>query len=361
MKQPQNKPRGRELGLAFPGQPGPNNAITDVPGVMVGYSTVTGENVQTGVTAILPRGKTAPPAYVWAGQHTLNGNGEMTGCHWIHDAGYFISPICITNTHSVGMAHHGVLKWMVEHYPDFFTGKHNFVMPVIAETYDGVINDINGLHITEAHVMEALNSARSGPIEEGNVGGGNGMITYEFKGGTGTASRKIKLPDKSYTLGVLVQSNFGAREDLTVLGVPVGQRLTEYTVHEQMREKEFGSIIVVIATDLPLIPSQLNRIAKRASLGIGRTGTIGGHSSGDIFLAFSTANAMTEIDSKTSTRQLEMLDDNYLNDAYRATRDAVEEAIINAMLAAQTSTSYRPEGMIIKAIDHPSLMRLMLP
>lgn len=353
------KPRGRELGLNFPGTPGPHNAITDVPGVTVGYCTIDdGRRVKTGVTAIHPRPVDQEPAYVWAGQHTLNGNGEMTGCHWIHDAGYFVSPICITNTHSVGMAHHGVIKWMVNQYPDFFATRYNFVMPVIGETYDGVINDINGQHVEENDVLEALNAATSGPIAEGNVGGGNGMITYEFKGGTGTSSRKLPIEGKDYTLGVLVQSNFGAREDLTVLGVPVGQHLTENTVHRQLKEKEFGSIIVIIATDAPLIPSQLNRVAKRATLGLARTGTIGGHGSGDIFLAFSTANAMP-LGVDDPIRPMEVLDDKEINHVYRAARDAVEESIINAMLAAETSTSFRPEGMTISAIDHRALMEII--
>jgi len=355
--------RGREMGLNFPGEKGPHNAITDVPEVTVGFSSVTQNEfvpkIQTGVTAIHPRGLTVTPAYVWAGQHTLNGNGEMTGCHWIHDAGYFISPICITNTHSVGMAHHATIKWMIEQYPDFFHRQHRFAMPVIAETFDGILNDINGLHIKEEHVMEALNSASTGPVEEGNVGGGNGMITYEFKGGTGTSSRVIDIEGENYTVGVLVQSNFGSREDLSILGVPVGQHLTEDKVYEKCRVKELGSIIVIIATDAPLIPTQLTRIAKRASLGIARTGTIGGNSSGDIFLAFTTANAWDPTQQKTPTMTMEVLGDQHLDVIYRAARDAVEESIINAMIAGKTSQAFKPESMVIKAIDHQRLMRIM--
>ena len=359
--------RARSLGLNFPGTTGPHNAITDVPGLKVGYTTLTqaadtanGQpKIQTGVTAILPRGHNPEPAYLWAGQHTLNGNGEMTGCHWIQDAGYFVSPICITNTHSVGAVHQGTVKWMVEHYPAFFQQQRNFVMPVVAETCDALLNDINGCHVQEQHVIDALNKATDGPIAEGNVGGGNGMTTYEFKGGTGTASRQLHIGDQPYHVGVLVQSNFGARQDLSVLGVPVGRHLTENTILDQLKQDEFGSIIVVIATDLPLIPPQLNRVAKRASLGIARTGTIGGHSSGDIFMAFSTANAMTPMASGEFIREQTMLDDSAIDLVYRAARDAVEESIINAMVAAQDAVAIRPEGMVVKAIDHSALMAVM--
>ena len=370
MKQAIKKQRARQLGLNFPGTPGPHNAITDVPHLQVGYCTLTDipqdrsrPKVQTGVTAILPRGAEAAPAYLWAGQHTFNGNGEMTGCHWIHDAGYFISPICITNTHSVGTVHQATLKWMIERYPDFFSQSRNFVMPVIAETYDGLLNDINGLHVKEEHVFTALNSATSGPVAEGNVGGGNGMITYEFKGGTGTSSRQITIDGGSYTVGVLMQSNFGIRADLNILGVPVGKYLTDDMFLTQLKLGEFGSIIVIIATDIPLIPSQLNRVAKRASLGIARTGTIGGHSSGDIFMAFSTANAMVQAPDagkgSAAIRSLNMLDDAYLDEVYRAVRDAVEESIINAMLAGETSGSYQYPGLTVTAIDYQALMEVM--
>lgn len=358
--------RARDLGLNFSGTPGQYNAITDVPGLKVGYSTINQAptadkpaKIQTGVTAILPRGHNPGAAYLWAGQHTLNGNGEMTGCHWIQDAGYFVSPICITNTHSVGTVHQATVKWMVDQYPDFFQQQRNFVMPVVAETCDAILNDINGCHVKEEHVFEALNQASDGPIQEGNVGGGNGMITYEFKGGTGTASRQITLGDKTYHLGVLVQSNFGARQDFTVLGVPVGEQLTADTIMAQLQQEEFGSIIVVIATDLPLLPSQLNRVAKRASLGIARTGTIGGHSSGDIFMAFSTANAMNQELVENGIRDLKMLDDEYINEAYRAARDAVEESIINSMVAGETSQAFKPEHLVVKAIDHQALKKVM--
>ena len=352
----------RILGINFPGETGPLNAITDVPGITVGFCNLDQKakpKIQTGVTALHPQGETNSPAYLWAGQHTLNGNGEMTGCQWIHDAGYFMGPICITNTHAVGMAHHATMKWMIKHYPDFFHNEHRFAMPVIAETFDGILNDINGLHIQEEHVFEALNSARSGPVAEGNTGGGNGMITYEFKGGTGTSSRLISIGDKTYTLGVLVQSNFGTREDLTIRGVPVGVHLTDNKVYEKSAVSELGSIIVIIATDAPLIPSQLTRIAERASLGLARTGTIGGHSSGDIYLAFTTANAWQPGQQTDPVMVMDVLGDHCLNEFYRATRDAVEESIINAMLAGEDSEAFRPKGLTVKAIDHQQLMALI--
>ena len=360
------KPRARQLGLNLPGTTGPHNAITDVPGITVGFCNIdqAGDSpgqpkIQTGVTAIHPQGNTDSPAYLWAGQHTLNGNGEMTGCQWIHDAGYFMGPICITNTHAVGTVHQAALRWMIEHYPDFFHSEHRFAMPVVAETFDGILNDINGLHVKEEHAFQALNSAQSGPVAEGNTGGGNGMITYEFKGGTGTSSREIIVEDKTYTLGVLVQSNFGAREDLTVLGVPVGQHLTDDKIYQKAAVQELGSIIVIIATDAPLTPPQLTRIAKRATLGLARTGTIGGHGSGDIYLAFTTANAWEPGKQTTSTTTMEVLGEHCLNDFYRAARDATEESIINAMVAGETSVAFRPEGAEVKAIDHEALINLM--
>ena len=363
-----NKPRARELGLPFRGTTGPCNAVTDVAGVEVGFSTIiqgkgegeSGPGVQTGVTAILPRGKAGPPSYVFAGLQALNGNGEMTGAHWIKDAGYFVSPICITNTHSVGVAHHATTKWFIEQHPDFFANKHRFIMPVIAETYDGVLNDINGQHVTETHVFEALNSAAPGPVAEGNVGGGAGMLTYEFKGGTGTSSRVIDIEGRQHTVGVLVQSNFGRREEFTVCGVPVGELMPEGTILEQLQEKEFGSIIVIVATDAPLIPSQLTRVAKRAGMGLARTGSFAANGSGDIFLAFSTANEAVDLSETTASRQIDMLDDRHLDPVYKAARDATEEAVINAMLAAETSTSVKPPGVTAHAIDHQRLLQAMI-
>ncbi len=365
------KPRARELGLPFDGTPGKFNAITDIQGVEVGFSTlIEGEGevvvgkgpVRTGVTTILPRGKSNRPGPVWAGQYDLNGNGEMTGTHWINEAGYFFGPICITNTHSVGMVHHGVVGWMVDQYRSLFQEDHFWGMPVVAETYDGLTNDICGRHVNEKHVFEALHTAMSGPVQEGNVGGGTGMITYEFKGGTGTSSRRINIVDKVYTVGVLVQSNFGKRKDFTLLGVPVGKHWPENAILTELIGHETGSIIVIIATDLPLIPIQLKRIAKRAAIGIGQTGTPGGHSSGDIFLAFSTANdvQMTGLMSK----QAAVYRHNYINDhhfdvIYGATVEAVEEAVINAMVAAESLTTVKPAGYTLSAIDHQRLKEIM--
>ena len=278
------KPRARDLGLPFPGTPGPFNAITDVPGVLVGFTTLTDPavNMRTGVTAILPRAETDSPRPVWAGFHTLNGNGEMTGVHWINDAGYFVGPICITNTHGIGAAHTGATEWMIATYAKHFREEHAWAMPIVAETYDGCLSDINAMFVKPHHAVAALNAAKSGPVAEGSTGGGNGMICYEFKGGTGTASRQVSIGGQTYTVGVLVQANFGIRPWLTVLGVPVGR---EMSAGWQPR-KETGSIIVIIATDAPLSDAILRQLAKRASIGIGRSGTPGGNNSGDIFLAF---------------------------------------------------------------------------
>jgi len=359
------KKRARDLGLPFPGQPGKNNAITDVPGVEVGYSTiiegegplVVGEGpIRTGVTAILPKGKRTKMSPIWAGQYSLNGNGEMTGTHWIKDGGYFLSPICITNTHSVGMTHHSLVKWMINHYSEEFEKEHLWAMPVVAETYDGVLNDINGLHVTERHVFEALDSAHTGPIEEGNVGGGTGMICYEFKGGTGTASRVVTIKEKDYHIGGLVQANHGIREWLTILGVPVGKHLPK---KDQTTVKERGSIIVIIGTDIPMLPHQLERVAKRAAIGIGRNGTPGGNNSGDIFLAFSVANDMDIHQTASEELSLNFINDELFDDIYLATVQVVEEAVVNALVAAESMTTLKPYGDEIEAIDHTQLVEIM--
>ena len=365
------KPRARDLGLPLDGRCGRHNAITDVPGVEVGYTTlmdgegavVVGEGpVRTGVTAILPRGKRARLSPVWAGHYCLNGNGEMTGSHWIDDAGYFMSPICLTNTHSVGIVHHATVGWMIQQHPDAFLQDHAWALPVVAETYDGLTNDICGQHITAEHTVEAINSARSGAIAEGNVGGGTGMTTYEFKGGTGTSSRVISLEDRDYVLGVLVQSNFGKRHDLRVLGVPVGRHYHENAVITELMQHDTGSIIAVVGTNLPALPTQLRRIAKRAALGIGRTGTSGGHYSGDIFLAFSTGN---DLDWPTFSAQqpqafeLDTINDHYFDRVYEATVQAVEEAVLNAILAAEPMSTVKPPGYRFDAIDHERLFEIM--
>ncbi len=360
----QQKKRGRELGLPFPGVTGRNNAITDVPGVEVGYSTlISGEGpadigkgpVRTGVTAILPRGKQTTMQPIWAGYYGLNGNGEMTGTHWINDGGYFLSPICITNTHAVGTAHHATTKWMINQYAEQFGKEHIWAMPVIAETYDGTLNDINGLHIKEEHVLQALQSAQSGPVAEGNVGGGTGMICYEFKGGTGTSSRAVEIAGEQYHIGSLVQANHGIRDWFTVLGVPVGKHLRD----NQLFESERGSIIAILATDIPMLPHQLTRLAKRAAIGISRSGTPGGNNSGDIFLAFSVANAMELHQISQTKLNMTFINDEAFDPIYEAACQAVDEAIINAMLAASDMTTVKPAGKVVSAINHDELVAVM--
>ena len=367
----EKKPRARDLGLPFDGVTGQHNAITDVPGVEVGFHTLKrGEGelqigkgpVLTGVTAILPRGKAEKNLPVWAGHFNLNGNGEMTGTHWINEAGYFASPICITNTHSVGLVHHATVGWMVEQYKSMFQDDHAWAMPVIAETYDGLTSDICGRHITEQDVLTALNGAESGPVAEGNVGGGAGMQTYEFKGGTGTASRVINIQGTTYTTAALVQSNFGVRHELNILGVPVGKHLTENALLTELVGHEQGSIIVIIATDAPMLPVQLQRLAKRGAIGIGRTGTSGGHYSGDIMLAFSTANQLefpNQNGQYPTSYKMELINDHFCEDIYSAAVQAVEEAVINAMIAAETVPTVKPPGYTLDAIDHDQLMELM--
>jgi D-aminopeptidase len=364
--------RARDLGLPFNGIPGVNNAITDVPGILVGFTTLNeprdklevGQGpIHTGVTAILPRGHRDSLAAIWAGHHNLNGNGELTGTHWIRDAGYFTSPICLTNTHSVGVAHQAAVRWMIESYPNEFVNNHGWALPVVGETYDGMANDICGMHVNEAHVLEALSGASSGPVAEGNVGGGTGMMTYEFKGGTGTASRIVELGQESYVIGALVQSNFGMRKDLTILGVPVGQEWPEDAPLTGSRLPETGSIIVVIGTDLPLLPSQLSRMAKRGALGIGRTGSPGGHYSGDIILAFSVANDIpfpgVMSGEQPGTHSLQFVNDHYLDLVYEGVVESVEEAVINAMVAAETLPIIKPAGQLLKSMDHGRLCDIM--
>ncbi len=345
-------PRARDLGLPFPGTPGLLNAITDVPGVAVGFCTLTdpSRKMRTGVTAILPRPGTKPQP-VWAGQYALNGNGEMTGTHWINDAGYFLGPILITNTHGVGAAHLGATRWMIGHYADYFAQHHAWAMPVVAETYDGVLNDINALHVQPDHAIAALDARSTGPVAEGSTGGGNGMIAYEFKGGTGTASRRIELGGKGYTVAALVQANHGIRPWLTILGKPVGKLMPEGALYSG----EMGSVIVIIATDAPLSGLALRQLAKRAAIGIGRGGTPGGNNSGDIFLAFSTANPgpMPQFAEALTSRQelnIELLDGLYL-----AAVQSIEEAVVNAMVAGEDVPTVKPEGMICRALNPEQL------
>jgi L-aminopeptidase/D-esterase-like protein len=360
------KPRGRQLGLPFTGRTGSNNAITDVAGIGVGFRTII-ENeprpgrerpTRTGVTAILPHMDSETPVPVYAGIHRFNGNGEMTGTHWIEDGGYFLGPVVITNTHGVGMAHHATIKWMIDRYASTYqTDDFLWIMPVIAETYDGALNDINGLHVSETDVRAALDSVSVGPVQEGNCGGGTGMITYGFKGGTGTSSRIVEFDGRSYTIGTLVQANHGQRDWLTISGVPIGQHMRDGTPQSQLQER--GSIIVVIATDLPLAPHQLKRLARRAAIGIGRNGTPGGNNSGDIFLAFSTANAHPMAHRASGHLSLEIVNDEPLDPVYMAAVDSVEEAVVNAMLAAEDMGGTPYDRFRIQAIPHERLAELI--
>ena len=302
--------------------------------------------MRTGVTAILPRPGTEPQP-VWAGIFALNGNGEMTGSHWINDAGYFLGPILITNTHGVGAAHLGATQWMIGHYADYFANEHAWAMPVVAETYDGVLNDINALHVQPEHAVAALNACASGPVAEGSTGGGNGMITYEFKGGTGTSSRRVRVGGHEYTVAALVQANHGIRPWLTILGRPIGRLMPEGSFYSA----EMGSIIVILATDAPLSGLSLRQLAKRAAIGIGRGGTPGGNNSGDIFLAISTANEgpMPQFCAPVMTKQ--ELNTEHLDPLYLAAVEAVEEAVVNALVAGESVETVKPSGHICTAID----------
>src|ERR1700737_1990955 len=338
------KPRARDLGVPFDGTPGPLNAITDVGGITVGHTTlISGEGklqigkgpVRTGVTAILPRGKDSMSNPVFAGWWSLNGNGEMTGTTWVDESGFLEGPVMITNTHSVGVVRDAVVQWRVAHGQPDPTG-YWWSLPVVAETWDGWLNDINGFHVKAEHAFHAIDSAKSGPVEEGNVGGGTGMICNEFKGGIGTASRKLTDKDGGFTVGVLVQCNYGVRKNLRIAGVPVGHEIPEDAAYAAapFGEVDRGSIIVVVATDAPLVAHQLKRLARRVSLGLGRTGSISGNGSGDIFIAFSTANAGASATDRVV--DLKMLPNEKLEPVFTATVEATEEAIINAMVAAET-------------------------
>ena len=357
--------RARDLGIPFDGEPGPLNSITDVAGVEVGFTTlIEGEGplkigvgpVRTGVTIIHPRGKDKTFDAVWAGRFSLNGNGEMTGVHWIDEAGAFSGPVAITNTHSVGLAHHGILRWLVRHKA-FNPETQLWMLPVSAETCDEYLNDINGQHVTEQHVLDACNNASGGPVAEGNVGGGTGMTCYEFKGGTGTASRRCMINGETYTTGVLVQANFGSRPDLNIRGVPIGRHLMDHTVWKtRSHAYAQGSIIAIAITDAPLMPTQLQRVARRIGLGVARTGTPGENGSGDIFLAMSTANQVSEAGDTIKTT-LRYLPNSELDPMFRATVEATEEAIINSLVAAETMTGQSDHT--VHAIDSQALQDLM--
>lgn len=365
--------RARDYGVPFDGKPGQFNAITDVPGVTVGEATiirgsgplVKGEGpVRTGVTAILPRGKDFDPVY--ANWYTLNGNGDMTGTHWITESGFLETPVLITNTGSVGTVRDAAWQWMDQrHYYTPFYKDYWYAYPVVAETYDGIFNDINGQHVTKPDVFGALDSARGGMVTEGGVGGGTGMMCYGFKGGTGTASRVLAAADGGYTVGVLVQCNHGSRGQLTIAGVPVGKALLDtlpYTIEGQSfglvqspPREETGSIIVVLATNAPLLPGQLKRLAQRIPLGVTRTGGIGGNGSGDIFIAFSTANPHAF--SNTENKEVVTLSNEKINPLLAATIEATEEAIVNALFAGQTMTGIN--GNTVHGLPKEAVVRLL--
>ncbi|WP_051332286.1 DmpA family aminopeptidase [Cucumibacter marinus] len=356
--------RARDLGIELEGTPGPFNAITDISDVAVGLKTIIEDTprpgrplpVRTGVTAIMPHHSARTPVPVWAGVHRFNGNGEMTGTHWIADGGYFLGPVVLTNTHAVGMAHHATVKWMLDRYAGTYDGsEHLWLMPVIAETYDGALNDINGLPVTETDVREALDTLQSGPVPEGSVGGGTGMIAYEFKAGTGTASRRVRVKGTDYTVGALVQANHGMRDWFNVQGVPVGKFMTDNLI----LERETGSIIVVIGTDAPLAPHQIKRLARRGSIGIGRNGTVGGNGSGDIFLAFSTANPKGPLHGEPAELDFTMMNDRYCDALYEAAVQCVEESVLNAMVAARDMGGTEADRFLVKAIDHNALRELL--
>ena len=353
----QTAQRARDLGVPFEGTPGPLNSITDVNGVEVGYRTlISGEGklqvgvgpVRTGVTAIFPRGKFAVDP-VFAGWFTENGNGEMTGTTWVEESGFLYGPVMITNTHSVGVVRDTVIDWQLKHgtpipLEDWWS------LPVVAETWDGELNDINGFHVKADDAIAAMQDAHPGPIAEGNVGGGTGMVCFEFKGGTGTSSRKLPENLGGYTVGVLVQCNFGVRHLLRIAGAPVG-----YEIPLDTHRSDIGSIIVVVATDAPLLPHQMKRIARRVTLGLGRLGSISGNDSGDIFIAFSTANAGAGLAQKSAN--VRMLANGLMDSLFEATVQATEEAVVNTMIAAKTMTGIN--GHKVEALPHDRLREVL--
>ena len=354
-------PRARDLGVPFEGTPGPLNAITDVQGVEVGHVTLNSGSgklvrgkgpVRTGVTAILPRGRNFQR--VFAAWTALNGNGEMTGAAWVEESGHLGTPILITNTHSVGTVRDAVIEWNANRATsEGYSG--DFSLPLVTETWDGFLNDINGFHVKKEHAVQALDSARGGPVAEGNVGGGTGMVTHRFKGGIGTSSRRLPAGAGGYTVGVLVQSNYGRRELLTIAGVPVGREISDLLPTRGAPDDGTGSIIVIVATDAPLLPHQLKRLARRAGLGVGIVGGRGENTSGDLFLAFSTANPEN---SKTAgVAKLEMLPNEQINPLMNATVQATEEAIVNALVAAQTMEGI--DGNTVYALPHARLRQVL--
>jgi D-aminopeptidase len=373
-REPFRKPRARDLGIPFEGKPGTLNAITDVGGVEVGHVTlvsgdgplVVGEGpVRTGVTAVLPRGRASSDP-VFAGWFPLNGNGEMTGTTWIEECGFLDGPVLLTNTHSVGTVRDSVVAWRVARGRRPGTNSHGeWHLPVVAETWDGWLNDINGFHVRPEHVFEVLDGAAPGPVAEGNVGGGTGMISYGWKGGIGTASRQVEGAPDSWVVGVLAQCNAGSRRDLRVAGVPVGLEMPapeldgypavgapeDDAASRASRPEQLGSIVVLLATDAPLLPHQLKRLARRGALGYAGTGSIANHTSGDLFLAFSTANPGAAVPTRVAT--LAMLPNERMDPLFRAAVQATEEAVVNAMVAAETMTG--SEGRTVPALPHEDL------
>jgi L-aminopeptidase/D-esterase-like protein len=350
------KPRARDLGIPLEGETETYNAITDVKGITVGYSTIIeGDSARTGVTIIHPRGaRDHTPVY--AGVHSFNGNGEMTGAAWIEEGGLMEGPIGITNTHSVGIVRDTIIAWQVKNG----TLYQGWSCPVVGETADGWLNDLNEFYVKDHHVLHALDSASSGPLDEGNVGGGTGMLCYEFKGGTGTSSRK--LPEKlgGWTIGVLAQCNFGRRYQLNIAGVPVGNYIkgnAPLTSGENPFKQDDGSLIVIIATDAPLLPHQLKRVARRATLGMARTGALGGNGSGDIFLAFSTANAEAERGDEKGVANIQTIANDHLDPIFGAAVYATEEAILNSMIAAEDMVGHNQ--ISIKALPHEEVRDLL--
>src|SRR5256712_7592431 len=359
------KPRARDLGVPFDGPPGPLNAITDVSGVTVGHTTlISGEGklqvgkgpVRTGVTAVLPRGKDSMMNPVFAGWWSLNGNGEMTGTTWVEESGFLEGPVMITNTHSVGVVRDAVIQWRVQHGQPDPTG-YWWSLPLVAETWDGWLNDINGFHVKPEHAFHAIDSAHSSSVEEGNVGGGTGMICNGFKGGIGTSSRKLDEKAGGHTVGVLVQCNYGTKDNLRIAGIPVGREIAgdDPYASTSFANDDHGSIIVVVATDAPLVAHQLKRLARRVSLGLGRNGSTSGNGSGDIFIAFSTANSGSAATDHVG--DLKMLPNCKLGPVFAATVQATEEAIVNAMVAAETMTGIEDHKVI--ALPHDKLRAVL--
>jgi D-aminopeptidase len=358
-------PRARDLGIPFDGTTGPNNAITDVAGVLVGHTTlISGSGklkvgqgpVRTGVTAVLPRGNDSLSNPVFAAWFSQNGNGEMTGTTWVEESGFLEGPVMITNTHSVGVVRDAVIQWRVSKGNADKDG-YWWSLPVVGETWDGWLNDVNGFHVKPEHVFKALDSAHGGAVEEGSVGGGTGMICNGYKGGIGSASRRLEGKDGAYTVGVLVQCNYGTRENLRIAGINVGREIPAPEPYAFIPSDiaERGSIIVIVATDAPLLAHQLKRLAHRVTLGLGRNGSISGNSSGDIFIAFSTANSHAA--TAPDVVELKMLSNDSLDPLFRATVEATEEAIVNAMVAAPDMTGV--DDHLVIGLPHEQLRAVL--